>query len=191
MDALTARFQAIIRDSPHLMDCLRIARDLDLPDWMIVSGALYNQVWNVLTGRPEMYGVKDVDLFYHDPSDLSWEGEDTVIRRGRALFPAAPPVEIRNQARVHLWYEAHFGVPCAPIRDSRDAVDRFASRTHCVGVRLGWDDGMTVYAPYGLTDIFDLRVVPKPSRPNRPTHEAKAARQKALWPELTVIDWPE
>lgn len=180
----------IVRDSKALSDTLALARGMDLPDWRLVSGAIYNQVWNDLTGRPDMYGVKDIDLFYFDP-DTSYAAEDAVIRRGAGLFPTTPPVEIRNQARVHLWYQTHFGHAYPPLFSSNDGIDRFASKTHCVGLRLLADDTLDIYAPYGLRDIFAFRAVPNTARPNRETHERKAARQKELWPELHVVPWPE
>lgn len=179
----------ITRASPVLMRTLRIARDLELPDWWLVSGAIYNQVWNHLTDRPEMHGVKDIDLFYFDP-DTSYEAEDRVIRRATPRFPAIPPVEIRNQARVHLWYPAHFGRPCPPLASSCASIDRFASRTHAVGLRLESDDNLTLYAPYGLEPIFGFRLIPNTLQDNRETHDRKAARQIALWPELTAEPWP-
>jgi uncharacterized protein len=177
----------IVRASPVLTQTLQIARDWGLPDWWLVSGAIYNQVWNQLTNREEMYAVKDIDLFYFDP-DTSWDAEDRIIRRAHSLFPAQPPVEIRNQARVHLWYKDHFGSAYAPLTESRTAIDRFACRTHCVGIRL--DGDLEVYAPYGLDDIFSFRVTPNPILNNRETHDAKAARQVLLWPELNVVPWP-
>ncbi|TNC74821.1 nucleotidyltransferase family protein [Rubellimicrobium roseum] len=180
---------AIVAASPTLMRGFRIARDLDLPDWWIVSGALCNQVWNHLTSRPEMTGVKDIDLFYFD-LDTSWEAEDAVVARAARAFPPVPPVEPRNQARVPLWYEVRFGHPYPPLRSARDAIDRFASRTHAVGLRLRPDDGWDLHAPFGLGDLFAFRLTPNPVLPNRATHEAKAARQTAIWPELDVSPWP-
>jgi uncharacterized protein len=61
-----------------------------------------------MTGRPLDYGIKDYDLGYFDDSDLSYEAEDAVIRRVKAAFdePLRSTVEVRNQARVHLWFEA-------------------------------------------------------------------------------------
>jgi len=111
----------IILASPVLMRTLEVAQKMDMADWWIVSGAIYNQVWNDLTGRPEMYGVKDIDIFYFD-EDTSWEAEDAVIKRGASLFGATPPVEIRNQARVHLWYQSHFGRDCPEYRNSRHGI---------------------------------------------------------------------
>ena len=179
----------IVRSSVPLMRTFHAARSLNLPDWWIVSGAIYNEVWNHLTGRPAMFGVKDIDLFYFDP-DTSYEAEDRVIRAASAIVGSEPPVEIRNQARVHLWYERHFGEPYSPLRDSKEAIDRFACRTHCVGLRLRGDDEFDLYAPFGLNDIFSFRVTPNTTRNNRATHERKALRQKALWPELEVVPWP-
>ncbi len=58
------------------MRVLESLRDLDVPDAWLVSGALYNCVWNRLTGRPSFHGVNDIDIIYFDASDLSWEAED-------------------------------------------------------------------------------------------------------------------
>ncbi|WP_346772376.1 nucleotidyltransferase family protein [Chelativorans sp. AA-79] len=173
-----------------MREALIRARDFDLPDWWVVSGALYNTVWNHLTGRTSGYGIKDVDLFYFDDADLSWEAEDAVIRRGHEIFRDIPkPVEIRNQSRVHLWFEGRFGQKREPLRSSRESIEQFASRTHAVGVRLNGTGDLDLFAPYGLEDIFAFRVAPNHILDNRATHEMKAARAKATWPELTVVPW--
>lgn len=182
-----AALREIIAQSPALTDRLCRARDWGLPDWWIVSGAIYNTVWNHLTDRPDMYGVKDVDLFYFD-EDRSYDAEDRLIREAEKRFPGAPPVELRNQARVHLWYPDHFGLPYPELTASHQAIDLFASRTHCIGARLA-DAGLDLYAPYGLDDIFSFRLTPNNALENRATYHAKAQRQMALWPELTLVPW--
>lgn len=183
-----AELERIVRASPVLMETLTKAREFNLPDWWIVSGAIYNQVWNDLTGRGEMYGVKDIDLFYFDP-DTSYEAEDAVIQKGTALFAGNPPVEIRNQARVHLWYKDHFGQDYPVLTSSAHGIDHFACKTHCVGIRS--TEGLEIYAPYGLRDMFNFKITPNPILNNRETHVRKAARQLELWPELEVVPWPE
>ena len=176
----------IIWQTPIIREALTRAQELDLPNWRIVSGALYNVVWNHLTGHAAMYGVKDIDLMYFDP-DTSWQAEDAIIRNATG-FPENPPVEIRNQARVHLWYEQHFGQKIPPLTSVEEAIDVFACKTHSVGVRLE-NGALDLYAPYGLCDIFALRVVPNPIRDNRATHAAKAKRALLCWPELTIVPW--
>lgn len=183
--------EAIIRAEQFLMEALKGLRKLDLPDSWIVSGAIYNTVWNQLTGRPSAHGIKDIDVFYFDDRDTSYEAEDLVIQRAAPVFAGLPvPVEIRNQARVHLWYPEHFGVPCEPLLSCEESIRCFASKTHAVGVRLCPDDSLDIVAPYGLDDIFAFRVVPNHVRPhNGRTHEQKALRARSNWPELTVLPW--
>ena len=185
-----AALEAILRADAIVWPAIERARDLDLPDWMVVSGALYNTVWNNLTGKPAGYGIKDIDLFYHDASDLSWEAEDVVIRRGAAHFAGVPlPVEIRNQARVHLWYKQRFGNESPafrrqPIRWSilpRRPMPSACGSMVVTGLRSPRRSGSTTssrsaWCPTATTD-------------NSRTHAEKSARAKALWPELVVEAW--
>lgn len=184
----TRALRDIIAQSPFLFSWLATLADLALPDAWIVSGAIYNQVWNHLTGRPWLHGIKDIDLFYFDP-DLSYEAEDRQIQRAKAAFPPDPPVELRNQARVHLWYPQRFGQPYPQLAEAVEAIDLFACRTHCIGIRPVGQE-IDLYAPYGLDDIFSFRLTPNTVLDNRATHHAKAERQMALWPELSLVPWP-
>jgi hypothetical protein len=186
MTDLAARLRAILYACPELMRMLEVARGLDLPDWLLFSGAVYQPVWNHLTGRPAGHGVKDYDLGYFD-ADTSYEAEDAVIRRVAGAFdPAmASIVEVRNQARVHLWFEGRFGEPYTPLRDTAEALTRFTAPTFAVGVRLEPDGHMHVAAPFGLDDLFALRIRPNPHRPS--TAFARiAASAAARWPEVTI-----
>ncbi len=161
---------------------------LGLGEWWLTAGVLFQTAWNGLTGRPSGTGVRDADLFSWD-ADTSWEAEDAVIRRAADLFADVPvPVEVRNQARVHLWYADRFGTAApAPFRDCRQAIDAFAAVCCAVGVTVT-DDGPRLYAPYGLDDLLGMVVRPNPHSPApREVYEAKAARWQAVWPELTVL----
>jgi uncharacterized protein len=185
-----AELERIVRADLHLMDLLRTAREINLPQWRVVAGCIYQSVWNVLTGRPRGTGINDYDLIYFDASDLS-EGAEKAIERSvqshLLAFPA--PIEVRNQARVHLWFEGYFGVSYPPLRSADEAITRYASATHAVGVRLLQDDQLDVFAPFGLQDIFAMVIRPNYALPNRETHERKAARAKSVWPEVTVVPW--
>ncbi|MET7503629.1 nucleotidyltransferase family protein [Streptomyces microflavus] len=183
--------RSVLSSNEVLTDVMTRAATLELPGWYVTAGCLFQTVWNVVTGRPPTSGIKDYDLFYFDGTDLSWEAEDTVIRAGQKVFAGLPAeVEIRNEARVHLWYEQKFGVPCPPHESTEAAIDSFAATTCCLGVRLEPDGEWRVYAPHGLADVFNLVVRPNPVLAPREVYEAKAARWKNEWPELTVMAWP-
>jgi len=185
---LRGRLDAVVRASPSLMTVLRTLRDLNLPDWRIASGAVFQTVWNALTDRPPDHGIKDYDALYFDP-DASWEAEDTVIRRVVAAFPPelSAKVEVRNQARVCLWFEAKFGAPYAPLACTDEALERFLTPANALGVRLDPDGRLDIAAPFGLADCFAMRL-----RPNlTPSFSAAnyagiTQRLKARWPEAVV-----
>jgi len=161
--------------------------ELALPDAWLVSGCLVQTVWNMLTGRTVGYGINDYDVFYFDP-DTSWQAEDVVIRRLEGVLAHLNvKVEARNQARVHLWYSKKHGMPYPPLACSTEGIDRFLTRNTMIGIRR-IADGYDVYAPYGFDDAAGLIVRPNPG-PNFSTanYENKAARWKALWPEITAL----
>ena len=187
-DEQQSRLIEILRASPRLMRVLSIARDLNLPDWRVVSGAVYQTVWNALTGREPDYGIKDYDLVYFDGADLSYEGEDVHIRRAAAAYPPdlSPMVEVRNQARVHLWFEARFGEPYAPLTYTDEALERFVSPAYGVGVRLEADGRLSIAAPFGLDDIFAMRLRPTPGRSLASGWSNVTRGVLARWPEVTV-----
>jgi hypothetical protein len=184
---LVDRLAAIVRGAPSLMRVLLTARALDLPDWLIMSGAVYQRVLNVLTKQAPDNGVRDCDLGYFDSSDISYEAEDAAIRRVAAAFdePLRSAVEVRNQAPVHVWFEGHFGERYAPLSCTAEALERFVSPMFAVGVRLIGDDRLHIAAPFGLADLFALRLRPNPRRFSANFSQV-AAGVTRRWPEVSV-----
>lgn len=188
MSDLETRLAEIVRADVGLMHVLTTVRGLDLPDWRIFSGAVYQSVWNTVTGRPSGYGRKDYDLGYFDP-DTSWDAEDVVIKRVAAAFdePFRSEVEVRNQARVHLWFKDRFGEDYAPLPSTDAALARFVAPAFAVGVRLEADDTVTVAAPFGLEDVFSMTLRPNHDRPLAKGWERTVASARARWPEIKIV----
>ncbi|OYV63390.1 MAG: hypothetical protein B7X01_00355, partial [Acidiphilium sp. 21-62-4] len=133
---------------------------IGLGEAWLAAGCLFQTVWNLQTGRPPGEQISDYDLFYHDPADLSWDAEDRVIRRvANACADLDVTVEVKNQARVHLWYRDRFGTDYPALRSSEDGIGRFLVRGTCVGVRAGCG---RVFAPFGLDDIAAGVLRPNP-----------------------------
>jgi len=189
MSDLEARLTDILRQTPGLMQVLTTARDLALPDWLVFSGAVYQPVWNHLTGRAPDHGLSDYDLGYFDAADTSYEAEDKVIRQVAAAF--APPlrdlVEVRNQARVHLWFEDRFGEPYTALTRTAEALERFVAPAFAVGVRMEADSRLTIVAPFGLEDLFAMRIQPNPRREPKGLGRI-IAKTRARWPEVVAAD---
>jgi hypothetical protein len=164
---------------------------LNLPDSWLVSGSVFQTVWNARTGRDPQHGINDYDVFYFDP-DTSWEAEDAIIRQCTDVFAdIEAEVQVRNQARVHLWYPQKFGQPYAPLKDSIESLTRFLAPCCSVGLRKS-AMGHELAAPFGVDDLLSMTI-----RRNaltigtRDRYEEKAARWKACWPEITILPWTE
>lgn len=186
-DDLPLRLAAMVKQSPALMTVLQAVRQQDLPDPLLFSGAIYQTVWNALTGRADSYGIKDYDVGYYDP-DTSFAAEDRVIGQVAASLdlPLRALVEVRNQARVHLWFPDKFGHPYPPLRSTAEALRRFVCPAFAVGVRLESTGSITVMAPFGLDDVFDMRLRVNPVRGVAADWDRIVGSVTERWPELSV-----
>ncbi|MFU2327977.1 nucleotidyltransferase family protein [Pseudomonas sp. NFX98] len=158
---------------------------LGLSQCMLTAGCLFQAVWNQQAQLPPAWGVKDYDVFYFD-EDLSWEAENEVIQSAQRLFQHLDVnVEIKNQARVHLWYHQRFGGAYPPLQSSRDGINRYLIAGTCIGLDIETGE---IYAPNGLNDIEQglLRINPRNPKPE--LFEQKARSYQARWPWLKIID---
>jgi hypothetical protein len=111
-------------------------------------------IWNLSFGKPAEFGLKDVDLIYFDPQDLSAETEANHERRLRDLFRGlAIKIDVKNEARVHLWYKDHFGYAIEPYSSSADAIATFPTTATSVGV------------PHQPTSALDYKAGPRIGAP--------------------------
>ncbi|KAH0837401.1 hypothetical protein FOPE_05151 [Fonsecaea pedrosoi] len=138
----------ILASNPSLMTVLTRAAALNLPNWYLAGGAVSQTIWNTVSKLPPETGILDYDLVYYENSDLSYEAEDLAIQAGKRHFADVPvEVEIRNQARVHLWYEQKYGVTCQPHASVEAGIDTWISTSAMLGVRIDEAGEWIVYAP--------------------------------------------
>jgi hypothetical protein len=158
---------------------------LGVSQCMLTAGCLFQAVWNHQSHRPSAWGVKDYDVFYFD-NDLSWEAENAVIDSAQRLFQDLDVnVDIKNQARVHLWYGQRFGRSYPQLQSVKDGIDRYLIAGTCIGLDAETGE---VYAPYGLADVEQgvLRINPKNHQPD--LFEQKAKSYQTRWPWLRVSE---
>ena len=122
---------------------------------------------------------------------ISWAGEDQHIRAVKGLFKDQNlDIEVKNQARIHLWYEAKLDTKIAPLKNQFEGIDGFLNVNAAIGLYKTGEE-ISVYAPYGLEDLFNLIVRPNPNSRTKDPHfySAKTKRWKETWPEINVISY--
>ena len=180
-----------MQSSPLLGPVLDRWDGIRLPDAWLVAGAVAQTVWNAKFGFPPDHGIRDVDIVYFDETDLTEESEETEERRIRSLFAdLTVQFDVKNEARVHLWYEKKFGRAIPPYRSTEDAVATFPTTATAIGIRPN-ATSLDVSAPFGLTDLFNLVVRPNKALVTAERYEEKVTRWRDLWPGLDIRPWSE
>jgi hypothetical protein len=174
---------------PLAWEILQRFDDIGLPDCWIVAGCIAQTVWNVGCGRSGGFGIKDVDLVYFDPADLSAEAETDHEKRIAGYFRDLPvKLDVKNEARVHLWYEQVFGYPIPTYHSTADAIASFPTTATAVGVRK-FDRHLECCAPFGLDDLFALRIRPNKRQITEEIYTTKVERWRSIWPHVTFLAW--
>lgn len=183
MDPTPAAVREIALLNPVNRAILERLPELALDQAYLVAGSVFQAVWNHRTGSDPAHAVADYDIAYFDP-DLSYEAEDRHIRRAAKLFADLPArIELRNQARVHLWYPSRFGSPYPMLTTATDGIDRYLVACTCIGI-AGADHA--VHAPYGLADLWRGILRPNPHAPSLDRYMVKAQSYQARWPWLHI-----
>jgi hypothetical protein len=163
--------------------------DVGLPNYYIGAGCIAQTVWNYQSGLELTHGISDIDVVYHDASDLSYEAENAAMERiRRAVEPCAIRLDIKNQARVHLWYKEYFGFDIAPYDSVESAINTWPTTATAVGVRLEGGH-LKVYAPFGLNDLFGMVVRANKTLITEEIYMQKVRKWREKWPLLTIVPW--
>ncbi len=177
----------LVESSDQLMTALRCVKALGLVSWCIGAGIVRNLVWDALHGFGPS-APTDVDVVYCD-AEAAPEMDGELNRRLRALMPDLA-WDVTNQAHIHRWFEAHLGRVVPPVTSLAEGVSTWPEFATCVGVYLAVDESVHVVAPFGLDDLFELRVRHNPSRASADDFRERvhAKRFHHRWPRLTICD---
>ncbi len=179
----------VVLASPVLQPVLERWDQLALPDCWLAAGALAQTFWNAAHELPPEHGISDIDIVYFDDRDLSEQAEAAHSARINATFSECRiRLDVKNEARVHLWYERRFGYPIRPYASIQDAVATFPTTATSVGIRPDLET-IELCAPFGLNDLVQLVVRPNKAQVTAEIYAAKVNRWKQLWPRLKIMGW--
>lgn len=175
---------ALIEEDKWMMDVLRIAQKLELPDWWICAGFVRSKIWDTLHSYESRTPLADVDVIYFDPSCLEEEKEKSLEQQ---LFTWNPdiPWSVKNQARMHKVNNLQ------PYKSAEEGIANFPETVTALGVKLG-AGGLMLTAPHGIEDVLQMHVRPVPrfagSNELRAVYKKRVESKnwKAIWPMVTV-----
>ncbi|MBN2384617.1 nucleotidyltransferase family protein [bacterium] len=185
MDLLT-----IAQGNKYIKEALIVTGKYEKQRLYISAGALAQTVWNSLFQRTPEYGIEDLDIIYYDNKNLTAENEQEVYEEIKVLLPNIPiKLDIKNQARVHCWYEKKFGYVITQPQSLEEAIGRFPTTATAIGVHTMIGINCHIIAPLGTQDLFSGVVRANKRQITQEIYETKIAKWKRKWPELKILDW--
>lgn len=179
----------ILEKDNALYKIIRNVSALGIPNLYVGGGSVTQSVWKHLFSKPIGYGISDVDIVYFD-TDLSLEKERMVLEQiVKTTKQNEYALDVKNEARVHLWYEEKFGFSIPAYTSTEEAISTWPSTATSIGVFFNQENKLQIFAPYGMYDLFSGVVRPNKAMISREVYEKKAEKWGAKWPGLTVIGW--
>ncbi|HDT6546279.1 TPA: nucleotidyltransferase family protein [Kluyvera ascorbata] len=177
--------QALLSRDPLRMQALTAVHALHLSDGWIGAGFVRDAVWAHLHGHPYPPMPADVDVVWFDDKQPSaaqdLEFEETLKRRNPTFNWS-----VKNQARMHQRNGD------APYHSTEHALGFWPETATAVAVRLAGTQGIEIVAPYGLEDLFELRLKPTPRFEHEKysifTDRVAEKRWLQRYPSLRIIE---
>jgi hypothetical protein len=165
--------------------------ELALPNCWLVAGAVVQSYWNHVHGFQPQHGINDIDLIYFDPDDLTEEKESQhAARINNRYQDLGIRFDVKNEARVHLWYEERFGYPINAYTSAEAAMETFPTTAGAIGVRAAGNK-LEAFAPFGFDDLVNLVVRPNKRQITQAIYAEKVARWEPHWPRVKFVEWDD
>ncbi len=177
---------ALIQEDKWMMELLKSAKSLKLPDWWICAGFVRSKIWDVLHGFDERTTIPDIDVIYYDRTNSEKSMEKEYEEALKRLLPTIP-WSVKNQARMHSVNNV------SPYTSSIDAISRFPETATALGVKLDDRDNVILTAPHGIDDVVNLRVKPTPyfceQKEQMKIYEERIREKnwRAVWDKVEII----
>ncbi len=182
--------EKIIMSNKTLEEVISKAHLSGIENYYIGAGCIAQTVWNYMSGNPLEYGIKDIDFAFFDDKNIDYKYENSVVLKMKELFSNLQvDIDVKNQARVHIWYENHFSYKIQPYTSLEAALNTWPTTATAIGVRREHNGELKVYAPFGLNDLFGKIVRANKVQINREIYEVKVSRWLSTWLDLLVIPW--
>lgn len=182
----------IIKQNKDLMKVLDYIGELDLPNFYITSGSLYQTIWNYYDGKDLNYHIKDIDVVYYDSNNLSIEDEKSLelkIINHCKKMNINYNFDVHNEARMHLWKKENEYKNIDSYENSEDAICKWIATVQAIGITKT-NGNIKIYAPYGLSDIFSKTIRPIKSEVNdKDLYNIKVESLKERFDGLKIVEW--
>ncbi len=180
----------IIHRNKYICEAIELTKKYKRQSLYVSSGAIAQTVWNAIFNNQPEYGIDDIDIVYFNNTDLTENNEIETYKEIRKYLSDVPiKVDVKNQARVHCWYEEKFGYAISPVLSIEDSIGRFPTTSTAIGIHYETKNEYNIIIPFGTDDLFSGIIRANKKQITKEIYEEKAQKWKKKWPGLRIIDW--
>lgn len=192
VDEQNDMFIEIIKKNNNLMKVLDYIDKLNLPNYYIAAGSVFQTIWNYFDNVDLNNNIKDIDVIYYNNTNLD-VNKDIEICNKIVEFcnnnDLNYEIDVSNEARMHLWKKVHENIEVEQYMNSEDAINYWIANMHAIGITK-INNELYVYAPFGLSDIYSRTIRPIKHKYNsKELYDKKVKSWSSRFDNLNIVEW--
>lgn len=127
------------------------------PEAFYSAGVIRNLIWSIAHDQHYALSQTEIDVIFYDVEDESGFEQQHLAEILKQQFPEND-WDVVNQAWVHQWYTTENGASIPPLQSIQHALSLWPETATAVAVRLLENNALEIIAPFGLDDLFELKL---------------------------------
>ncbi|NHB59458.1 nucleotidyltransferase family protein [Acinetobacter sp. 194] len=177
---------AWIEQNQNIMQILEHLYVVDTQAY-IAAGIIRNSIWSNLHGTEYALDGTEVDVIFYGLDD-----DAQAQRIQQTMQNHFPHMEwdVTNQALVHRWYKKDNGEEIPPLISIDHALSLWPETATAIAVRLNAQHQLEYVAPFGLEDLFELKLRWNPTLVSHEGFMKRLESKRFLerWSRLVLIN---
>ena len=127
------------------------------PEAFYSAGVIRNLIWSIAHDQHYALSQTEIDVIFYDVEDESGFEQQHLAEILKQQFPEND-WDVVNQAWVHQWYTTEDGASIPPLQSIQHVLSLWPEKATAVAVRLLENNALEIIAPFGLDDLFELKL---------------------------------
>ena len=127
------------------------------PEAFCSAGMIRNLIWSVAHNQHYELSQTEIDVIFYDAEDEFGFEQQRLAEILKLKFPENH-WDVVNQALVHQWYSTEDSASIPPLQSIQHALSLWPETATAVAVRLLENNDFEIIAPFGLDDLFELKL---------------------------------
>ena len=184
----SSELKDLLIKNEKIIDILKMLKTF-APQAYLAAGVIRNTVWAHLHDQSFSLDQTEIDVIFYDANETNAELSNAIVRQLMQYYPDHI-WDVTNQATVHQWYKNDNGDGIEPLSSINHALSLWPETATAVAIRLLENNDLDMIAPFGLDDLFELKLRWNDALVSRGVFANRVASKQFLkkWPKLKWVE---